>query len=52
MLKAKWSTLWDAKGNAFWEAPLGFLEARKGKRVANWIDHPKLVNSSSKKLLF
>ncbi len=50
-LKAKVSTLWDAKGSAFWEASIGFLEARKGKRkrIANWRDHPKLVNSSCKK---
>ena len=40
-LKAKGSTLWDAKGSAFWEASIGFLEARKGKRIANWRDHPK-----------
>ena len=33
--------LWDAKGSSFWEASLGFLEARKGKRIANWRDHPK-----------
>ena len=46
---AKWNTLWDAKGSAFWEAPLGFLEARKGKRIANWRDHPKLANSLYKK---
>ena len=34
------STLWDAKGSAFWEASLGFPEPRKGKRIANWRDHP------------
>ena len=49
MLKAKGSTLWDAKGSAFWEASLGFLKARKGKRIANWRDHPKLANSLYKK---
>ena len=48
-LKAKGSTLWDAEGSAFWETPLGILEARKGKRIANWRDHPKLANSLYKK---
>ena len=52
MLKAKWSTLWDAQGSAFWETPLGFLEARKGERIANWRDHPKLENSLYKKWFF
>ena len=48
-LKAKGSTLWDAKGSAFWEASLGFLKARKGNRIANLRNHPKLANSLYKK---
>ncbi len=49
MLKAKGSTIWDAKESAFWEASLGFLKARKGKRIANWRNHPKLANSLYRK---